>query len=278
MKVLSLAALSSLAATLVVAGNCPIESDCIQTACENFEMTDKVQYTGGLNMPDTRMSNVLGAVCKDLHGNKVFSYLHLSACITNTDGNMGFSYAGNYGKGCNDCKILSRKNNEDVIMECKCKDNDNRGKINLSQGIWQYNGRLGCYREEGGLVPISPVKKKRSNEPDTFTLPYPVGQTFDDVPQSVEQRTVKLPFPVGQTADKIPHPVEQPGDGSAHGPPSIPDTPDIYIDVTTERRSEEPRALEFPRDDNAPFGDDDSREEPAYDDGNGKRGRSFRQF
>lgn len=218
---------------------------------------------------------------------------------------------GNYGKGCDDCKILSRKNNEDVIMECKCKDNDNRGKINLckypppplsdecrpcyhmgslglesglvtdllsAQGIWQYNGRLGCYREEGGLVPISPVKKKRSNEPDTFTLPYPVGQTFDDVPQSVEQRTVKLPFPVGQTADKIPHPVEQPGDGSAHGPPSTPDTPDVYIDVTNERRSEEPRALEFPRDENAPFGDEDSREEPAYDDGNGKRGRSFRQF
>lgn len=163
----------------------------------------------------------------------------------------------------------------------------------LAEGIWQYNGRIGCYKDEGGLVPISPVKKKRSNEPETFTLPYPVGQTLDDVPQSVEQRTVKLPFPVGKTLDKIPHPVEQPGDGSAHGPPRTPDTPDTpdrYIDETNERRSNEPRVLEFPRDDNKPFGDDDSQEEPAYDDGNGKRseeghaehiserGRSFRQF
>ncbi|KAJ0314437.1 hypothetical protein Brms1b_006851 [Colletotrichum noveboracense] len=237
MKALSLAALGSLATTLVVARDCPVESECIQKVCTDIHITDQVK---GIYGPMERM---LGATCEDLHGTKVFTW-----------------------------------------------DNVNRGTINLSEGIWQYNGRIGCYKDEGGLVPISPVKKKRSNEPETFTLPYPVGQTLDDVPQSVEQRTVKLPFPVGKTVDKNPHPVEQPGDGSAHGPPRTPDTPDRYIDETNERRSNEPRVLEFPRDDNTPFGDDDSQEEPAYDDGNGKRseeshaehiserGRSFRKF
>ncbi|KAI8316531.1 hypothetical protein K4K59_012952 [Colletotrichum sp. SAR11_240] len=244
MRAFSLAALGSLAATLAVARDCPVESDCIQKACTDFHITDQVMGLFG------SMERILGATCEDRHGTKVFTWLDLDLCITNSHGTMYWSYM----------------------------DNVNRGTINLSEGIWQYNGRIGCYKEEGALVPISPVKKKRSNEPETFTLPYPVGHTLDDVPQSVEQRTVKLPFPVGKTVDKIPHPVEQLGDGSTHGPTSTPDTPDIYIDVTTERRSEEPRALEFPRDDNAPFGDDDSREEPAYDDGNGKRGRSFRQF
>ncbi|KAJ5016348.1 hypothetical protein K4K57_011631 [Colletotrichum sp. SAR 10_99] len=282
MKALSLATLGSLAATLAVARDCPIESDCIQKACTDFHITDQVM---GLYGPMERM---LGATCEDRHGTKVFTWLDLDLCITNSHGTMYWSYMGNFM--CGDCKVLPRKDNEAVILECKCRDNVNRGTINLSEGIWQYNGRIGCYKEEGALVPISPVKKKRSNEPETFTLPYPVGQTLDDVPQSVEQRTVKLSFPVGQTADKIPHPVEQAGDGSAHGPPRTLDTPDRYIDVTNERRSEEPRALELPRDDNAPFGDDDSQEEPAYDDGNGKRseeghaehiskpGRSFRQF
>ncbi|KAI8199377.1 hypothetical protein K4K52_008927 [Colletotrichum sp. SAR 10_76] len=257
MKALPLAALGSLAATLAVARDCPVESDCIQKVCTDFHITDQVM---GLYGPMERM---LGATCEDLHGTKVFTWLDLDLCITNSHGTMYWSYMGNFR--CSDCKVLPRKDNEAVILECKCRDNVNRGTINLSEGIWQYNGRIGCYKEEGALVPISPVKKKRSNEPETFTLPYP-------------------------TVDKIPHPVEQAGDGSAHGPPRTPDTPDRYIDVTNERRSEEPRALELPRDDNAPFGDDDSQEEPAYDDGNGKRseeghaehiskpGRSFRQF
>ncbi|KAJ0284071.1 hypothetical protein COL940_004262 [Colletotrichum noveboracense] len=256
MKALSLAALGSLATTLVVARDCPVESECIQKVCTDIHITDQVK---GIYGPMERM---LGATCEDLHGTKVFTWLDLDLCITNSHGTMYWSYM----------------------------DNVNRGTINLSEGIWQYNGRIGCYKDEGGLVPISPVKKKRSNEPETFTLPYPVGQTLDDVPQSVEQRTVKLPFPVGKTVDKNPHPVEQPGDGSAHGPPRTPDTPDRYIDETNERRSNEPRVLEFPRDDNTPFGDDDSQEEPAYDDVNGKRseeshaehiserGRSFRKF
>ncbi|KAJ0386493.1 hypothetical protein COL922a_004259 [Colletotrichum nupharicola] len=214
MKALSLAALGSLATTLVVARDCPVESECIQKVCTDIHITDQVK---GIYGPMERM---LGATCEDLHGTKVFTW-----------------------------------------------DNVNRGTISLSEGIWQYNGRIGCYKDEGGLVPISPVKKKRSNEPETFTLPLP-----------------------GKTVDENPHPVEQPGDGSAHGPPRTPDTPDRYIDETNERRSNEPRILEFPRDDNTPFGDDDSQEEPAYDDGNGKRfeeshaehiserGRSFRKF
>ncbi|KAK2771357.1 cvnh domain-containing protein [Colletotrichum kahawae] len=270
--------LSSLAATLVAARDCPTESACIQTACSDFHITDQVKGLWGT------VERVLGATCKDRHGTEVFTWLSLDHCITNSHGTMYWSYMGSFR--CEDCKVLPRNDNEAVILECKCNDNDNRGTINLSEGIWQYNGRIGCYKDEGGLVPIEPIKKKRSNEPQSFSLPWPVGQTLDDVPRSVGQRAVSLPFPVGQTADKIPHPVEHLSDGSTHGPPTLPRD----AEMPSERRSEEPSAVKFTRDENTPFGDDDSTEEPAFDDGNGKRseeshaeyiskrGRSFRQF
>ncbi|KAL0933364.1 cvnh domain-containing protein [Colletotrichum truncatum] len=164
MKALSLAALMTLAASLAVAKDCPAESDCMQKSCSDFNINKHVQLSDGSH--DVTKA-VLEATCEDRHGTKVYTWLNLKECIVNVDGNMFWSYQGNFD--CQLCRIKERKSNSDpVVMTCMCfgkgKKTNEHAEINLSEGIWNYDGVIGCYKADGHKIPIHPVGVNKRSE------------------------------------------------------------------------------------------------------------------
>ncbi|KAF9873191.1 hypothetical protein CkaCkLH20_09354 [Colletotrichum karsti] len=160
MKLLSIAALASLAATSVMGGNCPKESTCIQEECSNFQISKHVRTAENV-FEETNLGNpILEADCIDRHGTKVFTWLKLKQCLVNRKGQMYWGYNGN--SNCRQCSIKERKSNSDpVIMSCWCPDGKTAfTEINLSEGIWHYDGVIGCFAWDGHKQPIAPVKKR----------------------------------------------------------------------------------------------------------------------
>lgn len=93
MKVLSVAALGSLAVTLVMGRKCPVESTCIQEECSNFRMNNLVRIGEPISdWSGLGMNPILEADCKDRWGTKVFTWLELKKCIVNAKGHMHFAY------------------------------------------------------------------------------------------------------------------------------------------------------------------------------------------
>lgn len=78
-------------ATLASAKDCPIESDCMQSACTDFAINSQVQLPGG-NSENGVGKAILEATCKDRHGARVFTWLDLNQCLGNFDGNIAWAY------------------------------------------------------------------------------------------------------------------------------------------------------------------------------------------
>ncbi|KAF6823064.1 cvnh domain-containing protein [Colletotrichum plurivorum] len=143
-------------ASLSQARDCPFESDCMQSSCTDFAISNQVQLPGGWE-ENSNTKAVLEAVCEDRHGAKVFTWLDLKQCLGNFDGNLGWAYQG--GARCQNCKIKERGGGPDpVVMTCVChgrgKKINKNAEINLSEGIWNYDGVIGCYKADGHKVPI----------------------------------------------------------------------------------------------------------------------------
>ncbi|KAK2046417.1 hypothetical protein LZ31DRAFT_629899 [Colletotrichum somersetense] len=143
MKVLSITAVLSAVVTVVSARDCPLESDCIQKSCKNFKVVKEPR-------PSTIIFTTkvwqLHADCKDNAGKKTLAKVFLNDCLGNLDGELVFVPGGEFN--CSDCKL---KKTDPVVMECWCKNKGgkNRAKeINLSEGIWAYDGGMGCYQNE----------------------------------------------------------------------------------------------------------------------------------
>ncbi|KDN62312.1 putative CVNH domain-containing protein [Colletotrichum sublineola] len=162
MKVLGITAILSAVAAVVSARHCPLESDCIQKSCKNFRLP--VLPSDALNLG---LTWELTADCKDNAGKKTVTKLYLEECLANLDGNL------TWGEGlsppppnsplqtlpnndyspffrCTECKLTKT---DPLIMECLCKNK--RGKeaareVNLSEGIWVYDGAIGCYDTGAG--------------------------------------------------------------------------------------------------------------------------------
>ncbi|KAK1988441.1 CVNH domain-containing protein [Colletotrichum cereale] len=141
MKDLGIFAALSVIAASVSARECPLESDCIQKLCKNI----KVEWAyNGIPSAWNFKSWYLTANCKDNAGKKTFTQLRLDECIGNVNGEMFFSPKGDFN--CDDCKIAKT---DPLIMECSCKNKGGKkrtNEINLSEGIWTYDGGIGCYQ------------------------------------------------------------------------------------------------------------------------------------
>ncbi|KAK2063570.1 hypothetical protein LY76DRAFT_680580 [Colletotrichum caudatum] len=144
MKVLSITAVLSAVVGVVSARDCPLESDCMQKSCKNFRlMNEQPRYLLGSFRRHTWQ---LHADCKDHGGKKTLAKVYLEECLSNMNGELVFSPAGDFK--CSDCKL---KNTDPVIMECSCKNKGGKERakeINLSEGIWAYDGGLGCYQTD----------------------------------------------------------------------------------------------------------------------------------
>ncbi|TDZ22956.1 hypothetical protein Cob_v004366 [Colletotrichum orbiculare MAFF 240422] len=153
----SVAAITALLATLAAGADCPAESSCIQTACHSFAV-DKLSK--GLEWMWYWPGPKLEAICVDRHGSEVYTWIDLRECVVNNNGEMFFQYQG--GGHCQKCAIKDRDSNDaPVIMKCSCPYKDGKkwwdAEINLSQGIWHYDGVIGCYKTGGQKAPIAPV-------------------------------------------------------------------------------------------------------------------------
>ncbi|KAK2034960.1 hypothetical protein LX32DRAFT_307579 [Colletotrichum zoysiae] len=142
MKVLSITAVLSAVVAVVLARDCPLESDCVQKSCKNFKVVkEPISYRWY-----SPKKWQLHADCKDNAGKKTLAKVFLDDCLGNLDGELVFALGGDFN--CSDCKL---KNTDPVVMECWCKNKGgkNRAKeINLSEGIWAYDGSMGCYQSE----------------------------------------------------------------------------------------------------------------------------------
>ncbi|KAK1966004.1 CVNH domain-containing protein [Colletotrichum sublineola] len=143
MKVLGITAILSAVAAVVSARHCPLESDCIQKSCKNFRLP--VLPSDALNLG---LTWELTADCKDNAGKKTVTKLYLEECLANLDGNLTWGEGGSFR--CTECKLTKT---DPLIMECLCKNK--RGKeaareVNLSEGIWVYDGAIGCYDTGAG--------------------------------------------------------------------------------------------------------------------------------
>ncbi|WDK17227.1 CVNH domain-containing protein [Colletotrichum graminicola] len=187
MRFLSITAVLSAVAVAVSARDCPLESDCVQKSCKNFQLH--------FLDPDALRSIrewKLTADCKDNAGNKMVTQLYLEECLANTDGNLIWSpglslppkhcltmavrrwiflplslslslsrwqiidihnYIKNSGGfRCFGCKLT---NTNPLTMECGCmnkKDKIQTRVVNLSEGIWVYDGAIGCYQTGTGTA------------------------------------------------------------------------------------------------------------------------------
>ncbi|WQF86027.1 Putative cyanovirin-N [Colletotrichum destructivum] len=131
----------SLMAAQALARDCPLESDCFQKSCKNIQLlmepipfVDNSVYRGLWR---------LHAECRDNAGIKTVTRIDLSECIGNFDGNLLWSKHG--GLYCDECKLTKT---DPVIMQCECKTKKQKlvvREINLSEGIWVYDGAIGCY-------------------------------------------------------------------------------------------------------------------------------------
>ncbi|KAK1998965.1 Cyanovirin-N, partial [Colletotrichum falcatum] len=128
----------SVIAAVVSARDCPLESDCIQKSCKNFRLP---------SLPDGLMKFggtwELTADCKDNAGKKTVTKLYLEQCLANLDGILTWAPGGNFG--CNSCELTKT---DPLMMACWCKNKRGGGQaqqINLSEGIWVYDGAIGCY-------------------------------------------------------------------------------------------------------------------------------------
>ncbi|EFQ31043.1 CVNH domain-containing protein [Colletotrichum graminicola M1.001] len=145
MRFLSITAVLSAVAVAVSARDCPLESDCVQKSCKNFQLH--------FLDPDALRSIrewKLTADCKDNAGNKMVTQLYLEECLANTDGNLIWSPGG--GFRCFGCKLT---NTNPLTMECGCmnkKDKIQTRVVNLSEGIWVYDGAIGCYQTGTGTA------------------------------------------------------------------------------------------------------------------------------
>ncbi|GJD00702.1 EC80 protein [Colletotrichum higginsianum] len=139
----------SLMAAQTLARDCPLESDCFQKSCKNiqllkepFSVIDKKYYFGHWH---------LLAECKDNAGIKTVTRINLAECIGNYDGNLLWSKLG--GLKCRECNLTKT---DPVIMQCGCETKKQKlvvKEINLSEGIWVYDGAIGCYDREWKKLP-----------------------------------------------------------------------------------------------------------------------------
>ncbi|GKT45779.1 uncharacterized protein ColSpa_05960 [Colletotrichum spaethianum] len=145
MKVISTTAVLSLIATMASAHDCPLESECVQKSCKNFQLTE------GPNKPYIVWNTdgvakrwILSAECKDNAGKKTLTDLNLGLCLGNLDGNLTWLKSGDF-----DCKSCKLKNTDPLLMECLCYSKKKKPlvrEISLSEGIWVYDGAIGCYQ------------------------------------------------------------------------------------------------------------------------------------
>ncbi|KZL74446.1 cvnh domain-containing protein [Colletotrichum incanum] len=123
------------AALTVGERECPLESDCIQKLCKNFNYN--TNWNGN-------RAFMMEAYCKNEAGTMVLTKLDLKKCIANDDGLLQWSP-----------ELDSPE--EYVGLRCNLCPKKNtfwRGYkwtwINLSRGIWvSKSGTLGCYGYEG---------------------------------------------------------------------------------------------------------------------------------
>ncbi|OHW94763.1 CVNH domain-containing protein [Colletotrichum incanum] len=149
MKVFSITAALSLVATLASARDCPLESECIQKSCKNFNLNEgNTRSIIGLGI-----ANIweLTAECKDNAGKKTLTKLNLGNCLGNFDGNLVWAKYGDF-----DCKGCKLKKTDPVLMECLCYSKKKKPlvrEISLSEGIWVYDGAIGCYQGDWHKTP-----------------------------------------------------------------------------------------------------------------------------
>ncbi|OHE99645.1 hypothetical protein CORC01_05003 [Colletotrichum orchidophilum] len=124
---------------------CPLESDCMQKLCKNFN------YIGGKEWDPF----YLVADCKNNRGTYVHTKLNLKNCIANWDGRLEWTPRG--GFQCGDCGVFHNSPDAFVGLRCEeCKplrffpEGYKWSYINLSQGIWvNKDGALSCYDMTG---------------------------------------------------------------------------------------------------------------------------------
>ncbi|KZL66287.1 CVNH domain-containing protein [Colletotrichum tofieldiae] len=114
---------------------CPLESDCIQKLCKDFNYDTNWNGNRAFTME---------AYCKDAAGTLVFTKLDLKKCIANNDGLLQWS---------------PELDSPEAFVGLRCglcpkKSSFWRGYmwswLDLSRGIWvNKNGTLGCYGYEG---------------------------------------------------------------------------------------------------------------------------------
>ncbi|KAK1977886.1 hypothetical protein LZ30DRAFT_664273 [Colletotrichum cereale] len=138
---------TSLFAALPVADRqCPLESDCIQNLCTDFDYS--IESTG-------RKGFMIEARCKNAAGALVFSRLNLKKCIANSNGLLRWGPDGDFR--CSHCRLYETAPGDYIGLQCDfCPTGNNfwsAGKwswLNLSRGIWvSKNGALSCYSHEG---------------------------------------------------------------------------------------------------------------------------------
>ncbi|KAK2001473.1 hypothetical protein LX36DRAFT_667939 [Colletotrichum falcatum] len=137
---------TSLFAALAIADRqCPLESDCIQRLCIDFDYTIESSGKKGFMME---------ARCKNKAGAYIFSKLNLKKCIANRDGFLNWSPDGDFR--CSHCRLYETAPDDYIGLQCDfcpTKSFIPTSKwtwINLSRGIWvSKNGALSCYGHEG---------------------------------------------------------------------------------------------------------------------------------
>ncbi|KAK1594201.1 CVNH domain-containing protein [Colletotrichum navitas] len=146
MRSLSITAVLSAVAATVSARDCPLESDCVQKSCKNFQLPKIDGVAFNVNGRTWKLT----ADCKDNAGRKTVTHLYLEECLANMDGNLIWTPGG--GFICSDCKLTKT---DPLTMECWCLNKKGKGKtrvVNLSEGIWVYDGAIGCYQTSTGTA------------------------------------------------------------------------------------------------------------------------------
>ncbi|KAK2017473.1 hypothetical protein LZ32DRAFT_644503 [Colletotrichum eremochloae] len=139
-------ATSLFAAVAIADRQCPLESDCIQRLCTDFD------YSGESKGKKPFM---MEARCKNAAGDRVFSKLNLKKCIANTDGVLRWGPDGDFR--CSHCRLYETAPDDYIGLQCDfCPTRDKFWVthkwtwLNLSKGIWvSKNGALSCYGYEG---------------------------------------------------------------------------------------------------------------------------------
>ncbi|WDK22459.1 CVNH domain-containing protein [Colletotrichum graminicola] len=143
---------TSLFAALAIADRqCPLESDCIQRLCTDFNYSIESAREKGFMME---------ASCKNAAGVHIFSKLNLKKCVANRDGILQWAPDGDFR--CSRCRLYETGPDDYIGLQCDFCPTRNFfwahkwTWINLSYGIWvSKNGALSCYSHEGEYRPSS---------------------------------------------------------------------------------------------------------------------------